>query len=204
MPDMWWWVSAAAVLFLAVAYLAWLSSRVNRLHRRASSASAALDAALVRRAAAAAVLAEELAGDPAMTDLVPAGDLYATARAALDATAADREMAENDLTRTLRRLTVTLGPGTGGLETTAGDGADLPARVPSGWPAVVTASRRVGLARQVHTDLVRDARALRGRPLVRVLGLARRHPEPEYFDIDDPALALPRPQVTLADQPARR
>jgi hypothetical protein len=49
------------------------------------------------------------------------------------------------------------------------------------------AGRRVALARQVHNDLVRDALALRRRRLVRVLRLARRHPVPAYFDIDDPA-----------------
>ena len=58
--------------------------------------------------------------------------------------------------------------------------------------AVVAASRRVALARQVHTDLVRDALAVRRRPLVRLLRLTRRHPRPAYFDIDDPTLELPR------------
>jgi hypothetical protein len=180
MPVMWWWVSAAIVVFLAAAYFTWLGSRVDRLHRRAATASAALDAALVRRAAAAAVLAEELAPQQP----VPAGDLYAAARAALDATPADREIAENDLTRALRRLPARMV-------------AEEP--VMTRWQAVVTASRRVGLARQVHTDLVRDARALRGRPLVRMLRLARRHPEPAYFDIDDPSLVDPH-QPAPVDQ----
>ncbi|MBO0867729.1 MAG: hypothetical protein J2P15_04110, partial [Micromonosporaceae bacterium] len=52
----------------------------------------------------------------------------------------------------------------------------------------VAASRRVALARQVHNDLVRDALAVRRRRLVRVLRLARKHPEPSYFDVDDPIL----------------
>jgi hypothetical protein len=55
---------------------------------------------------------------------------------------------------------------------------------------VVGASRRVALARQVHNDLVRDALALRRRPLVRVLRLARGHPVPSYFDIEAPVLDL--------------
>jgi hypothetical protein len=42
------------------------------------------------------------------------------------------------------------------------------------------------LARQVHTDLVRDALAVRDRRLVRMLGLSRRHPAPRFFDIDSP------------------
>ena len=57
---------------------------------------------------------------------------------------------------------------------------------------MIAASRRVALARQVHTDLVRDALAVRRRPLVRLLRMAGRHPRPRYFDIDDPTLAPSR------------
>jgi hypothetical protein len=160
---MWWWVWGTVAVLLAAVYLCWLTARVNRLHRRAESATAALDATLVRRAAAAAVLAEELAA----VEPGPAADLYAAARAALDADPAERELAENDLTLALRRLS---------------------GRSGAGWSGVVTASRRVGLARQVHTDLVRDARAVRQRVPVRALGLARRHGEPAYFDVDDPVI----------------
>jgi type II secretory pathway pseudopilin PulG len=208
MPNMWWWVLGVVAVLLAAAYLGWLGARVNRLHRRAQTATAALDAALVRRAAAAAVLAEQLSaevtaeqlsaevtaeqlsaevtaprshhnGDGTATDrsvvavAVTAGDLYATARAALDAEPVEREPAENDLTLALRRLPAQVG------------------EPPPGWPAVTAASRRVALARQVHTDVVRDARSVRRRLLVRALGLARRHPEPAYFDIDDPGLDDP-------------
>lgn len=163
MPDMWAMVAAVAALALAATYLTWTAGRVDRLHARAAAATRALDAHLVRRAAAAAVLAEELA--------VP--DLYAAARAALDADPDDREAAENDLTRRLRAV--------------------YP--VPAGQTAesVVAASRRVAVARQVHTDLVRDALGARRRPLVRLLRLARRHPCPAYFDIGDPTLEPTRP-----------
>ena len=53
---------------------------------------------------------------------------------------------------------------------------------------MAAASRRLALARQVHTDLVRDARAVRRHPAVRLFRFARRHPLPSFFDIDDPAL----------------
>jgi hypothetical protein len=53
---------------------------------------------------------------------------------------------------------------------------------------VMEASRRLALARQVHNDLVRDALAMRRRPLVRVLRLSRRHAQPHFFDIDEPTL----------------
>jgi hypothetical protein len=164
-----WWVVAVVVLVAGLAtYLTWLAARVDRLHGRAATAGKALDAHLVRRAAAAAVLAEER--------LLP--DLYTAARAALDAMPDDREAAENDLTRRLR-----------GLSLAVHDPALSP---------VVSASRRVALARQVHTDLVRDARSLRGRPVVRLAGLARRHPQPAYFDVDDPMLDGSRPPQEVA------
>jgi hypothetical protein len=153
-----WLVGVVAVVALLGFYLTWTAKRVDRLPARAASAGSALDAQLVRRAATSAVLAEEN-GEP---------DLYAAARAALDAREEDREAAENDLTRVLRRQAFD-----------SSEASDV---------AVIAASRRVALARQVHTDFVRDALAVRSRPLVRALRMTRRHHLPAYFDIDDPTL----------------
>jgi len=157
---MWWVVAVVSAVVLVATYVTWLAARLDRLHARAAAAHAALDAQLVRRAAAAAELADALGR----------GGLRHAARAALEAVPEERELAENDLTRELRRVPV------------AADG-------------VVEASRRVALTRQVHTDSVRDALAVRRRPLVRLLRLARRHPAPRYFDVDDPRLE-PAPQAT--------
>ncbi|WNM39919.1 hypothetical protein RMN56_00760 [Micromonospora halotolerans] len=158
MPGMWWVVGGALALGLVSAYLIWTAGRVERLQARAESAARALDAHLLRRAAAAAVLAEQRYGV----------ELYSAARIALDAVGEEREAAENDLTRQLR--TVELDPADPACE------------------AVIAASRRLALARQVHTDLVRDARAARGRPLVRLLRMGRGREWPRYFDVDDPTL----------------
>nr|WP_036375166.1 MULTISPECIES: hypothetical protein [unclassified Micromonospora]QLK00325.1 hypothetical protein HZU44_09860 [Micromonospora carbonacea] len=158
---MWWVVGASLLVGLVAAYLIWTAGRVERLRVRADSAARALDAHLLRRAAAAAVLAERRYGV----------ELYAAARIALDAEPEEREAAENDLTRQLRAVRL--------------DPTDPECE------AVIAASRRLALARQVHTDLVRDARSARGRPLVRLLRMGRRHPWPRYFDIDDPTLELP-------------
>jgi hypothetical protein len=136
--------------------------------------AARVDRLHARAAAASAALDAHLVRRAvAASTLGEAGQLptltYA-ARVALDAPPGERETAENDLTRQLRAVAVP-------------DGqimADL-----------VAASRRVALARQVHTDVVRDALAVRRRPLVRLLGLARRHPRPAYFDVDDPSLDTP-------------
>ena len=169
MPGMWWVMGVVAVVALLSAYLLWTARRVERLHVRAESAGRALDAHLVRRAAAAAVVAEQ----------VDVAELYAAARLALDAAPEEREAAENDLTRQLRSVTLT--------------GSD---------PAVhtlIATSRRAALARQVHTDLVRDALTARRRPVVRALRMARGHPQPGYFDIVEPTVTLP---VTVAPRPA--
>ncbi|HEY8534458.1 MAG TPA: hypothetical protein VIL44_11425 [Micromonospora sp.] len=158
MPRMWWVLAVVAVLLVLSAYLIWTAGRVDRLHQRVAAAGRALDAHLLRRAAAAAVLAEE-------RYLL---ELYAAAREALDAAPEEREAAENALTRVLRAT-------------------ELNESDPSA-AAVIAASRRLALARQVHTDLVRDALSLRRRPLVRLFRLARRHERPRYFDVDDPTL----------------
>ncbi|MEV0898541.1 hypothetical protein [Actinoplanes sp. NPDC049802] len=169
MPGMWWVVGVVVLAAIFSAYLGWTAQRVERLHARARSAERALDAHLLRRAAAAAVVAER-------SDAV---ELYAAARLALDAEPGDRETAENDLTRQLQSIVL--------------DPADPAART------LVATSRRVVLARQVHTDQVRDALNARRRVVVRLLRLARRYPRPEYFDIvepvlpDLPAVPLPTP-----------
>ncbi|MFI5496185.1 hypothetical protein [Actinoplanes sp. NPDC051859] len=160
MPGMWWLLGALAVVAV-LAYLAWTDHRVERVHVRAQSGARALDAHLLRRAAAAAVVGEHL-------DSV---ELYAAARLALDAGPDEREAAENDLTRQLQAAPL--------------NGTD-PATV-----MLIATSRRVVLARQVHTDLVRDALTARRRLLVRALRLARRFERPRYFDIVDPTLLVP-------------
>jgi hypothetical protein len=165
---MWWWAGALALVALLGAYLVWTARRVDRLHVRAEAAARALDAHLLRRAAAAAVVAEA----------VNAVELYAAARIALDAAPEEREAAENDLTRQLRALP-------------PGAVADT----------LAATSRRAALARQVHTDLVRDALLARNRPVVRLFRMARTHSRPAYFDIVDPVVAAPAPMPAPARAP---
>jgi hypothetical protein len=155
---MWVVVTVVAVVVLVATYVTWTATRVDRLHERAASAYSVLDAQSVRRAAAAAELAEQRGIE----------DLHDAAKAVLAAHPDDRQAAENDLTRALRATARALGADVlGGVE---------------------EANRRLALARQVHTDLVRDALAVRRRPLVRALRLSRRHSEPGFFDINEPTL----------------
>ena len=157
---MWWVVGVVAVVVVVATYLTWLAARVDRLTARAAAAGAALDAQLVRRGAAAARVAE----------LLDVKELRYAARMAMRAAPAEREIAENDLTRALR----TVRPADTAL-----------------LSEVAAASRRVALARHVHSDLVRDALAIRRRRLVRLLRIGHREALPRYFDIDDPILAGP-------------
>jgi hypothetical protein len=156
---MWWIVGVVAIVVLVATYLTWIAGRVDRLNSRASAASAALDAALVRRAVAATNLADNLR--------IP--EIRALAGTALDADVEDREGAENTLTKALRDLPYA---------------PDEPAMAD-----VVAASRQVSLTRHIHTDLVRDALAMRRRRLVRLMRFGHRYPLPAYFDIEDPQLA---------------
>ena len=168
------------MLVLVAVYALWVAGRIDRSHARAAAAQAALDAHLVRRAAAAVEAAEPL-GD---------SQLRWAARVALEADPDEREAAENDLTRVLRPLLTASpeltpgGPGAAPAAREASPGG--PPMPPTVTTELARASRRVALARQVHNDLVRDALSLRRRRLVRVLRLARKHPVPRYFDIDDP------------------
>lgn len=170
MRGMWWMLVVVVVIVLAGTYLTWSTGRVDRLHARVAAADAALDAHLVRRAVAAAALAEAAQ----LTALMRA------AQVALDMPTLDREAAENDLTWQLRAVVV----------------PDDPT-----FAAVIAANRRAALARQVHTDVVRDALRARKRFMVRVLGLARRYPVPAYFDIDDPTLERPSPRQQQPSPP---
>lgn len=153
-----WWVITVVAVVVLVA--TYLTWLAARVDRLHARAVAAY-ATLDAHLVRRAVAAVALAEAAQLTML-----MYA-ARIALDAPPEDREVAENDLTRHLR------------------DTAALPAETRS---ALVQVSRRVALARQVHNDVVRDALAVRRRLLVRLFRLARKHPRPAYFDVDDPSL----------------
>src|SRR5215468_9928385 len=158
---MWWIVGVVAIVVVVATYLTWIAGRVDRLHARAAASGVALDSALLRRAIAAIDLADETRNTELRT-------LARSAVARDEASAADRENAENALTKGLRDL-------------------PLGAAVPE-MTEVVATSRRVSLARHVHNDLVRDALAMRRRRLVRVMRIARTHPLPAYFDVEDTIL----------------
>lgn len=164
-----------AVVFLVGVYVSWRATRLDRLHVRVETARAALDAALVRRAAVALELAASRLLDPA-TSLV----LATAAHEARTADSEGREFAESDLSRALRAVVdqpdfrKTLAEhGPGELS-----GAEL-------LDELDAAAQKVTFARRFYNDAVAATRNARRRLLVRVLPLAGNAPVPEFFEIDD-------------------
>ena len=156
-------VAVVAIVVLLASYVTWTAGRLDRMHARVDAAWAALDAQLVRRAAAARALRSQLPAGPA------ARALDAAATASLDAGPAGREAVENDLSRALKAAAALVPDHTSLTE-------------------LETASTRVGLARSFHNTAVTDTRGLRRRRLPRALRLAGRRAMPTYFDIDDTVL----------------
>ena len=162
------WVVLAIVL--VAVYVTWTAGRLDRMHARVDAAWAALDAQLVRRAAAARALLPHLPDGP---EALALGD---AASAALEAGERGRVAVENDLSRALRLA----GPMV----------ADQPASEHA-RAELETAATRVGLARSFHNSAVNDTRALRSKRLPRALRLAGHRALPEFFDVDDTALRTP-------------
>jgi 8-oxo-dGTP pyrophosphatase MutT (NUDIX family) len=147
------------VLLLGSLALLW-ANRLDRLHVRTDAAAAGLRAALERRAVVARTIAAVQRSDVGEA-------LRAAADTAENAPPAEREAAENELTRTLA----------------------APLRLPTGLAAeLVDAEQRMMIARRVYNDAVRDTLALRATRLVRWLRLAGTAAAPRYFEIAEEPL----------------
>jgi hypothetical protein len=160
-----------AIVFLVALYVSWRATRLDRLHVRVETARAALDAALVRRAAVALELAASRLLDPA-TCLV----LATAAHEARTADAESREFAESDLSRALRAVVDQ--PEFRSIVDERGDGTAL-------LDELETAAQKVTYARRFYNDAVSATRIARRKPLVRLIPLAGKADVPEFFEIDD-------------------
>lgn len=169
-----WLVVAVVVAILLSMWVTFTLTRLDRLHARVDAARAALDAQLVRRAAALLHVAE--------APETPLGDAdrseyqqIALAGTTTDGTDPDpaagvvrhREPVENAIGRAVTRLVV---------------GTELS---PDATAELREAAVRVQVARRFYNDAVRDTRTLRARRMPRLLHLAGRVQLPEFFDIDD-------------------
>ncbi|SOD74274.1 hypothetical protein SAMN05892883_3456 [Jatrophihabitans sp. GAS493] len=165
-------VAWVAILLLAVLATFWITftlTRLDRLHARVDAAFAALDAQLVRRAAALLEAAESVSADEAG---VSAGfDPAVLARVAIEALHAApdrREVIENRVGRSIAEL--------------AENSALVSARAGA---ELHEACARLVIARRFYNDAVRDTRGLRARRMPRILHLAGHRELPQFFDIDD-------------------
>jgi hypothetical protein len=172
----------AAVVVVAW-YLTFSATRLDRLHARIEGARSALDAQLVRRASVSLQIAVSGRVDPASGLL-----LADAAHQAREAGREDRDQAESDLTRALHAAFTA--PGT--VEGLAADasGRELLHELGS-------ACLRVQLARRFLNDVVRAARVVRRKWVVRAVRLAGHAPWPEMSEFDDtPPETLPAGALT--------
>jgi hypothetical protein len=175
-----WTIVVLAVLALVLwsFYVSWRASRLDRLHNRTEAARTALDLALVRRASAAAELASSGQLDPASSLL-----LADAVRRARQADAAERDLAESDLTRALR---ATLGGPEYRAELRAeakpADDEDAATEL---LDEVEKAANQVFLARKFYNDVAGRTLDARRRPLARALRLSGSARPPKFFEMDD-------------------
>ena len=192
------WSEVAVLVVAVLLVLGWwlwaAANRLDRLHRKVAATRATLENQLVRRASVAAELAASgclepvssvLVGETAWSALEAGLDLAVdpmTAQAVADGAepplrdAVPRDLAESDLSRTLR--TALADPE---------DVAELTATAPGGelLEALAAAWYRVELSRRFHNEAVAQAQRLRRKALVRGIRLAGRAPMPETVEIDD-------------------
>jgi len=170
---------AAVVVGAIGVYLSSTAGRLDRLHHRLETTYAALDAQLLRRAAAAQELASSGLLDPASSLVL--------AEAAQGSLAADpddesrRSIAESELTRTVGTVLATREDVD---EVRASAGPDL-ALANLLLVELAVGCRRVGLARRFHNDVVRSTLQLRSKRVVRWFRLAGHTPLPSTSDFDD-------------------
>jgi hypothetical protein len=168
-----WLIAAVIVAILLTTWVTFTLTRLDRLHARVDAAQAALDAQLVRRAAALLHLAEM-----PNSGIAPAVALRlaVVAHDALGVNTADRQALENQVGRGIAAL------------------ANLRSELPTDAVSELSeAATRVLIARRFYNDAVRDTRALRSRRMPRLLHLAGNRELPQFFDIDDTTLFVESP-----------
>ncbi len=161
-----WLVVAVLLAVLATAWVTFTTTRLDRLHARVDAAQAAMDAQLVRRAAALAHVAETAGehledGERVDCERVAQAALSRGPRAASGGRERGRPSADRDW------------PSAG------------PTCPPPTAAELREAALRVQIARRFYNDAVRDTRTLRARRMPRALHLAGHRELPQFFDIDD-------------------
>ena len=157
------------LLLFGIWYLTFSATRLDRLHHRAETSWANLDAILQRRAALAIDIAHLPKIDPA-TNLL----LTAAAHQAREADIADRSEAESGLT---------------GALTVLRDDAEIVASYPELFQELDTLTERLRIAIALHVEAVSAARARREKLIFRIFKLAGHAPLPVKHAFEDDSLS---------------
>jgi hypothetical protein len=160
-----WLVFAVCAAVLLTLWVSFTATRLDRLHARVDAAQAALDAQLVRRAAALLHVAQ---GADVGLSAAEHRRYEDVAQNALLGAPGNRRLAENAVGRAVSELVTGPTP-----------------LAPDSERELREAAERVLIARRFYNDAVRDTRTLRARRMPRLLRLAGRRDLPEFFDIDD-------------------
>ena len=166
-----WLVAAVVAAILLTLWVSFTATRLDRLHARVDAAQAALDAQLVRRAAALLHVAQGTGIGLSETDHRRYEDI---AQNALIGAPGNRQAVENAVGRAVHEL--------------AAGAVPLP---PDADRELREAAERVLIARRFYNDAVRDTRTLRSGRMPRLLRLAGRRELPDFFDIDDTTPVAP-------------
>lgn len=167
-------VAVLAVLMVMGWYLTYSATRLDRLHARLEGARSALDAQLVRRASVALQIAGSGRLDPATSLLL--ADAAHEAREVDGSDQTSREVAESDLTGALQAAFAE--PSVAGDLRQDPVGREL-------LHELSAAGLRVQLARRFLNDVVRAARVVRRKRVVRYLRLAGHAEWPATFEMSD-------------------
>lgn len=157
-----------ALSLIAIWYLSFSASRLDRLHHRVETSWANLDSILQRRAALALDIAH-------LKEIDFASNLILTSAAhqARDAEISERSEAESGLSEALKLLR---------------DESDIPHTHPEIFAELDVVTERVRTAIAIHRESVLSAHALRSRPIFRFFRLAGRAPLPVTYPFEDDAL----------------
>lgn len=156
------------LLLLTIWYLTFSANRLDRLHHRAETSWANLDAILQRRAALALDIAHTGEVDPA-TGLL----LTSAAHQAREAEIAERSEAESGLTQALLILA---------------NETDLKKSFPELFNELEVLTERLRIAIALHVEAVSAARIRRSKLIYRVFRLAGHAPLPVKYAFEDDSL----------------
>jgi hypothetical protein len=159
------------LILLSIWYLTFAANRLDRLHHRAETSWANLDAILQRRAALALDIAHQRKIDPA-TNLL----LTRAAHQARDADISERSEAESGLTQALLILR---------------EDSDLVSSYPTLFKELEEITDRLRIAISLHVEAVGAARSRREKMIYRIFRLAGHAPLPVKHAFEEDSLQEP-------------